>query len=53
MSYENIFAIVHQRKNHKLNEWNGQDNPALPNFISWAKSLPYADQLIFMDIMEE
>lgn len=53
MSYENIFAIVHQRRNHKLNEWSGQDNPALPNFISWAKSLPYADQLIFMDIMEE
>ena len=50
MSYENVYAIVHQRRNHKLNEWSGQDNPALPNFISWAKTLPYADKLIFIDI---
>lgn len=49
MSYENIFNIVHQRKNHKLNEWSGIDNPELPNFIAWARTLPYAQELIFLD----
>ena len=49
MNYENIFAMVHQRKNHKLNEWSGCDNPKLPNFISWAKTLPYATEFIFCD----
>jgi len=49
MSYENIYSMVHQRKNHKLNEWSGCDNPELPNFISWAKTLPYAQNLLFVD----
>lgn len=49
MSYENIFSIVHQRKNHKLNEWSGIDNPDKPNFIAWARTLPYAKELIFLD----
>ena len=40
MSYENIRNIVNQRENHKLTEWSN-------DFIDWAKTLPYADKLIF------
>lgn len=47
MNYENLYTICHQRQNHKLNEWSGCDNPALPNFIAWARTLPYAEELIF------
>ena len=47
MNYEVIRNMVHQRKNHKLNEWSGVDDPLKPNFISWAKTLPYAEELIF------
>ena len=46
MSYENVFAMVHQRRSHKLDEWR-------IGFIDWAKSLPYAKELIFLDIDEE
>ena len=53
MSYENVFNMVHQRKNHKLNEWSGTDNPELPNFIAWARTLPYAQELIFIDEVVE
>lgn len=53
MSYENVFNMVHQRKNHKLNEWSGIDNPELPNFIAWARTLPYAQELIFVDETEK
>jgi hypothetical protein len=49
MNYENLLSMCHQRKNHKLNEWSGQDNPNKINFIQWAKNLPYADKLIFID----
>ena len=49
MSYENIYNIVRQRRGHKLNEWSGTDNPELPNFIAWARTLPYAQELIFLD----
>lgn len=42
MNYENLFNIVHQRKNHKLTEWSVQ-------FMSWARSLPYAEDLIFLE----
>ena len=47
MNYENIANMVHQRENHKLNEWSGKDDPELNNFISWARTLPYAKELIF------
>ena len=53
MSYENIFNIINQRKNHKLNEWSGMDNPDLSNFISWAKTLPYANELLFVSKEED
>ena len=41
MNYENVFNMVHQRRNHKLTEWS-------KSFIGWAKTLPYADDLIFI-----
>ena len=52
MNYENVYSMVHQRKNHKLNEWSGRDDDTLTNFISWAKTLPYAGELIFADLSE-
>ena len=55
LSYENLLAMCSkgQRRNHKLNEWSGKDNPTLPNFISWARTLPYAQELIFIDELGE
>ena len=50
MNYENIYSMIRQRKDHKLNEWSGKDDPNKPNFISWAKSLPYAKELLFLDL---
>ena len=48
-NYEVIRTIVHQRKNHKLNEWSGKDDPSKMNFIKWARELPYAQYFIFDD----
>ena len=42
MNYENILNIIHQRKNHRLVDWSDK-------FINWAKSLPYANELLFWD----
>lgn len=55
MSYENLLNMCSkgQRRFHKLNEWSGIDNPDVPNFISWARMLPYAQQLIFIDETKE
>lgn len=55
MTYENLFAMCGrgQRRFHKLNEWSGQDNPALTNFISWARTLPYAQEFIFIDEVQK
>lgn len=47
MSYANIRQMVIQRRGHKLNEWSGKDDPTLKNFIAWARTLPYAQELIF------
>lgn len=41
MNYENILNMVEYRKNHKLSEWS-------ESFMSWVKSLPYADDLLFL-----
>lgn len=46
LTYEDILNMVHQRKNHKLNEWSGKDNNELENFISWAESLPYMKEFL-------
>lgn len=55
MSYENLLAICSkgQRRFHKLNEWSGLDDNTKPNFISWARTLPYAQELIFIDEVVE
>ena len=42
MNYEIIRNIVKQRIGHKLTEWQ--------TFVDWARSLPYADDLIFYEL---
>ena len=42
MSYENVLSMVRQRENHKLTEWSEK-------FIEWARTLPYADEFLFME----
>ena len=51
MTYENLFAMCSkgQRRFHKLNEWSGKEDKELTNFIAWARTLPYAQQFIFID----
>lgn len=48
MNYENLLAICSkgQRRFHKLTEWS-------TSFINWARELPYAQELIFIDEVEE
>ena len=48
MNYENLLAMCSkgQRRNHKLTEWS-------KSFIDWARSLPYAKELIFIDEVED
>ena len=50
-NYETIRSICSpgQRRYHKLNEWGGHDDSSKPNFIAWARTLPYAQYLIFDD----
>lgn len=52
MSYENLLAMCSkgQRRFHKLTEWSGADRIS---FIGWARTLPYAQELIFIDELEE
>ncbi len=40
MNYENLYSIVRQRKGHKLTEW--------ATFINWVHTLPFSDELIFI-----
>lgn len=47
MNYENVYSMIRQRRHHKLNEWSGKDDSSKPNFIAWARTLPYADELLF------
>lgn len=44
VSYENLYNIIRQRQNHKLSEWH--------YFCNWVKTLPYANELLFLDIKE-
>jgi len=48
MNYENILNMCSkgQRRNHKLTEWS-------KSFIDWARTLPYAQELIFIDEVVE
>ena len=47
MTYENLLAMCSkgQRRFHKLTEWS-------KSFIDWARTLPYAQELIFPDEVE-
>ena len=47
MDYENLLAMCSkgQRRFHKLTEWS-------KSFIEWARSLPYAQELIFLDELD-
>ena len=42
MNYENVRTMIHQRTNHKLIEW-------ARDFIEWAKTLPYSEELLFFN----
>lgn len=42
MNYENVLNMIHHRRNHKLTEWS-------KSFIDWARSLPYAEELLFLE----
>lgn len=55
MNYENLLSMCSkgQRRFHKLNEWSGKDRSSVSNFISWARTLPYAQELIFIDEQTE
>lgn len=46
MNYQVVRQMYFDRRNHKLTEWSGKDNPELPNFCKWVESLPYAKELI-------
>ena len=50
LSYENIYAMIRDRHNHKLHEWSGKDDIIAANFIDWAHRLPYAEQLLFIGL---
>jgi hypothetical protein len=41
MNYENILSMCKQREGHKLTEWH--------QFIEWVKTLPYANELLFIN----
>ena len=51
MTYENLLAMCSkgQRRFHKLNEWSGIDCPENENFIKMCRTLPYAQELLFID----
>lgn len=55
LNYENLLAMCSkgQRRFHKLNEWSGADNAQVPNFIAWARTLPYAQEFVFIDEVVE
>lgn len=42
MNYENILNMIKYRENHKLTEWS-------ISFMEWVKSLPYANEFIFIN----
>ena len=42
MNYENVRTMIHQRTNHKLTEWS-------KDFIEWAKTLPYSEEMLFFN----
>lgn len=51
LNYENLLGMCGkgQRRSHKQNEWSGLDGYQDENFIAWARTLPYAQEFIFID----
>lgn len=52
LTYENIYSMRHQRKDHKLTEWSGKEfdeEIATPSFMKWSDSLPYAKEFFGED----
>ena len=51
MNYENLLAMCSkgQRRFHKLNEWSGIHTKVNESFIQWARTLPYANEFLFLD----
>lgn len=45
-SYENIFNMYHQRRNHKLDEWR-------EGFTAWVESLPWAKEFLMVEKEKE
>lgn len=43
MNYENLYSMIRQREYHKLSEWREL-------FIDWCKTLPYSNELLFLDL---
>jgi hypothetical protein len=42
-----------QRRFHKLTEWSGDgEDFTTPSFIKFARSLPYAQEFIFIDELQ-
>ena len=54
MNYENLLAMCSksQRRFHKLNEWSGIDCPENASFVKMCRSLPYAQELLFLDELD-
>ena len=54
MNYENLLAMCSkgQRRYHKLNEWSGIDCPENDNFVKICRTLPYAQELLFLDELD-
>lgn len=53
MSYENIYAMLHQRSGHKLTEWSkpvDEESVVLESFVQMAHSLPYVDAMFFDEL---
>lgn len=44
-SYENLYIMFRQRKNHKLSGWS-------VDFVDWVKTLPYAEELLLFGVDE-
>ena len=49
MTYDNALAIGKQRRHHKLNEWTGSRTEVEECFLQFLRSLPYAQEFIFID----
>jgi hypothetical protein len=56
MNYENLLAMCSkgQRRFHKLSEWSSKNrSDEYDSFIKFARSLPYAQEFIFIDEVTE